>query len=161
LEAAPSTVPSIPPTDPNLFKAIVEQTLDAIVFADRNGVIQVWNRGAELVFGFGRAEAVGLSLDLIIPERFRRAHWEGFRRAIESGHTRPGDPVRTTRAIHKDGRKLYLDLSFGIVTGETGAVIGAVAVGRDCSARHLAQRAQDARVVGLERPAPGGAGTTT
>lgn len=142
MEAAPSTVPSMPSMDPNLFQAIVEQTLDAIVFADRKGVIQVWNRGAELVFGFGRDEAIGKSLDIIIPERFRRAHWEGYRRAIESGHTRPGNPVRTTRAIHKDGRKLYVDLSFGVVTGKTGSVIGAVAMGRDCSARYLAERAQ-------------------
>lgn len=136
----PRDVSSISQPGPELFQAIVEQTLDAIVFADRQGVIQVWNHGAELVFGFGRAEAIGTSLDLIIPERFRHAHWQGFRRAIESGHTRPGDPVRTTRAIHKDGRKLYVDLSFGVVKDETGSVIGAVAMGRDCTARYLAQQ---------------------
>lgn len=136
-----------------LFKAIVEQTPDAIIFADRDGVIRVWNRGAAAVFGFSAAEAVGSSIDIIIPERFRRAHWEGFRNAIESGHTRHGDYVRTTRSTHQDGRKLYVDLSFGLVTSGAGSVVGSVAVGRDCTARYLAQSAGRPRLTDLERQA--------
>lgn len=126
--------------DPSLFRAIVEQTPDAIVFTDRDGVIRVWNRGAEAVFGFSADEVLGHSLDVIIPERFRRAHWEGFHQAIDNGHTRYGSQVRTTRSIHKDGRKLYVDMSFGLVLGAAGAVLGAVAVGRDCSVRYLSER---------------------
>jgi len=136
-----------------LFKAIVEQTPDAIIFADRDGVIRVWNRGAAAVFGFSAAEAIGSSLDIIIPERFRRAHWEGFRNAMESGHTRHGDYVRTTRSTHQDGRKLYVDLSFGLVTSGAGLVVGSVAVGRDCTARYLAQSAGCAGLTELERQA--------
>ena len=136
-----------------LFKAIVEQTSDAIIFADRDGVIRVWNRGAAAVFGFSAAEAVGSSLDIIIPERFRRAHWEGFRNAIESGHTRHGDDVRTTRSTHQDGRKLYVDLSFGLATSGAGSVVGPVAVGRECSARYLSEKALRDRLTDLERKA--------
>ena len=127
---------------PGLFRALVEQTPDAVVFADRDGIIRVWNPAAEAVFGFGAAEAIGQSLDLIVPERFRRAHWEGFHRAMASGRTRPGDPVRVTRSLHKLDRKLYVEISFGLIKDESGTAIGSVAVGRDCSARFLAEKAR-------------------
>ena len=71
-------------TDLRPFEAIVEQTPDAIIFADCDGMILVWNRGAETVFGFSGAEVIGSSLDVIIPERFRRTHWEGFHCAKDS-----------------------------------------------------------------------------
>lgn len=137
--------------DPCWFEGIVEQISEAVIFADREGLIRVWNRGAEVLFGFAATEAVGSSLDLIIPERFRPAHWAGFRQAIESGCTRPGAPVRTTRALHKDGRKLYVDMSFGIVTGADGAAIGSVAMARDGSARQAQEAALRARIAALEQ----------
>ena len=132
----------------NLFQAIVEQAPDAIIFADRGGAIRVWNSGAETVFGYTAAEVLGKSLDVIIPERLRGAHWEGFRRAIETGQTKHGNRVLTTRSIHKNGSKLYVDLSFGLVSDEAGAVIGAIAVGRDGTARYLSEGASRARVGG-------------
>lgn len=135
------TTPPSPSADPNLFAAIVEQVADAIVFADREGVIRVWNRAAETLFGFSAVEAVGSSLDIMIPERLRKAHWDGYRNALERGHTRGGGQVRTTRAVHKDGRKLYVDMSFGVVTGSDGAVLGSVAMARDATARYLAEAA--------------------
>ncbi len=135
----------------NRFQAIVEQAPDAIIFADRDGSIQVWNRGAETVFGYSAAEVVGRSLDVIIPERLRRAHWEGFRRAIETGQTKYGNQVLTTRSVHKDGSKLYVDLSFGLVRDRAGAVTGALAIGRDCTTRYLSDSALQARVSELEQ----------
>ena len=135
-----------------LCDAILAQTPDAIVFADRDGVIRRWNLGAEALFGFSAADVIGRSLDIIIPERFRQAHWDAFHRAVASGRTRRGDSVRTTRADHKSGRKLYVDLSFGLVKDASGAVIGSVAVGRDCSARYLAEKALRERLAALEGP---------
>src|SRR5450759_3746021 len=126
----------------NLFQAIVEQAPDAIIFADREGAIRVWNHRAEAVFGYAAAEVLGNTLDLIIPERFRHAHWEGFRRAVDSGQTKYGDRVLTTRSVHKDGSKLYVDLSFGLIRNEAGAIAGALAVGRDCTARHIERAAR-------------------
>ena len=123
------------PTSPYLFEAIVQQSAEAIVFADCGGVIRVWNRGAEALFGFSAAEAVGHSLDIMIPERLRRAHWEGFDRAIAQGRVAHDGQVRTTRAVHRDGRKLYVDMSFGIVTGADGAILGSVAMARAVAAR--------------------------
>jgi len=129
----------------NLFQAIVEQAPDAIIFADRDGAIRVWNRGAESIFGYAAAEVLGKSLDVIIPERLRGAHWEGFRRAIDTGQTKYGNRVLTTRSVHKHGGKLYVDLSFGLVKDGAGAVSGALAVGRDSTARYLAEGASRVR----------------
>jgi PAS domain S-box-containing protein len=133
-----------------LAQAIVDQAPDAIIFADRGGIIRVWNRGAARIFGYPAAEALGASLDLIIPERFRRAHWEGFRRALDTGRTRYADRVLTTRSAHRDGSKLYVDLSFGLVADRNGAILGALAIGRDCTARYAADAAMKARLASLE-----------
>ena len=129
----------------SLHRAIVEQSQDAIIFADREGIIRLWNRGAEIIFGYAASEAVGHSLDLIVPDRFRQAHNEGFRRAVASGMVRHDGRVLTTRSQHKYGSRLYVDLSFGLVKDESGAVTGAFAIGRDCTARFLEQAAQRAR----------------
>jgi len=134
----------------NLLQAIVAQAPDAIIFADREGAIRVWNRGAETVFGYAAAEVLGSSLDVIIPERLRRAHWEGFHRAVDTGQTKYTGRVLTTRSVHKDGSKLYVDLSFGLIRNGAGAIAGALAVGRDCTARHLAESALRTRLVELE-----------
>jgi PAS domain S-box-containing protein len=138
------------PFEPALFEAIVEQIPDAVVFADRDGVIRIWNRGAEAVFGFSANEVLGQSLDVIVPERLRAAHWVAFRRAVDGGRTRLANQVRTTRSLHKDGRKLYVDLSFAVITGAAGEAAGAVAVGRDCSERYLSDKALRDRLTTLE-----------
>lgn len=135
---------------PALSQAIVDQAPDAIIFADRGGIIRVWNRGAERIFGYPAADALGARLDLVIPERFRRAHWEGFQRAIDTGRTKYADRVLTTRSAHRDGSKLYVDLSFGLVTDDSGAILGALAIGRDCTARYGADAALRARLATLE-----------
>jgi PAS domain S-box-containing protein len=116
--------------DFNLHRAIVAQSPDAIIFADVTGTIRVWNKAAEQLFGHTAAEAVGQTLDIIIPERFREAHWRGFHHAVANGATRSGGRALTTRSAHKDGGKLYVDVSFGLVKDPSGAVIGALAVGR-------------------------------
>lgn len=135
----------------NLFKAIVEEAPDAIIFSDPDGKIRVWNRGAEALFGYSPAEVLGESLDVIIPQRLRSAHWDGFRRAVDSGRTKYVNRVLTTRSVHKDGSKLYVDLSFALVIDENGAVTGALAVGRNCTARYMADKALRERVLALEK----------
>ena len=126
--------------DSNLFQAIVEQAPDAVIFADRDGAIRVWNRGAESIFGYAAAEVLGNSLDVIIPERLRNAHWQGFRNAIDTGLTKYTGRVLTTRSAHKNGEKLYVDLSFNLVRDQDGAIVGALAIGRDCTERYLSDR---------------------
>ncbi len=137
--------------DLELLKAIVMQAPDAVIFADRDGTIRVWNRGAATIFGYTAAEALGNNVDLIIPDRFRRAHGEGFRRAMDTGRVKHVDRVMTTRSMRKDGSKLYVDLSFGLMRDRAGTVIGALATARDCTARHESDAALRARVLELER----------
>jgi PAS domain S-box-containing protein len=131
-------------------RALVEQVADAIIFADRDGLIRVWNAGAEAVFGYAEHEALGQSLDLIIPERFRSAHWTAFDRAISTGRTKHGREAMTTRAVAKDGIDLYVDLSFALVGDGAGQVLGAVAMARDVTARYRAERELRRRVADLE-----------
>jgi PAS domain S-box-containing protein len=126
----------------NLHAAIIDQAQDAIIFADRSGIVRVWNRGAEVLFGYSAAEAVGQGLDIIIPEKFRHAHHEGFRHAMESGHAKLDGRVMTTRAHNKYGSRVHVDLSFALVKDATGHVVGASAIGRDVTARHQEQIAQ-------------------
>jgi PAS domain S-box-containing protein len=138
-------------TELDLFQAIADQTSDAIIFADRDGAIRVWNHGAEAIFGYSAAEVLGKSLDVIIPERLRGAHWEGFRRAVETGQTKQGGRILTTRSVHKNGSKLYVELSFGLVRDRDGTVAGAFAIGRDGTARYVSDRALRVRVSELEK----------
>jgi len=134
----------------DLCAKIVEAASEAVIFADREGRIRLWNRGAELLFGYAAAEAEGQRLDIIVPERLRRAHWDAFDRSIETGHTKHVDRVLTTRSMHKNGARLYVDLSFGLVNDAQGAVLGAFAIGRDCTERYLAEANAKARLAELE-----------
>lgn len=133
-----------------VYRRIVEQTTDAVIFADRKGLIRIWNRGAEAVFGFPAAEALGQSLDIIIPEELRKRHWEGYNRAIEAGRTRLGSRVLVTRGLHRDGSRLYVDLSFAVIVDDEGRAEGALAIGRNVTERYLADRALKKRVAELE-----------
>lgn len=133
-----------------LCRGIVEAASEAIILADRDGRIRLWNRGAERLFGYAPAEVIGQSLDVIIPERLRGAHWEAYYRSIETGCTKHTDRVLTTRSMHKSGDKLYVDLSFALVKDANGLVLGAFAIGRDRTARYLADAAMKARLVELE-----------
>ncbi len=134
----------------DLYQAIVNHASDAIIFADRAGAIRVWNRGAEALFGYSASEVIGRSLDVIIPERLRRAHWEGFNASVNAGVTKYAGRVLTTRAVHKDGSNLYVSLSFGLVKDRDGAVSGALAIGRDCTVAYRTEKELRARVAELE-----------
>ena len=124
---------------------IIEQAADALIFADVQGVIRVWNAAAAAVFGFEAEEALGQNLDLIIPENLRGAHWAGFHQAVESGVTRLGGRAALTRALHKSGKRLYVDLSFAVVRDASGTLIGSVAMARDATVRHEEEKARRQR----------------
>lgn len=129
----------LPPGELELRATIVDQMADAVVLVDRDGLIRLWNRGAEVLFGFSAAEALGATLELIVPSRFWRGHDQGFRRAIASGSLRLDGQVMTTRSNHKHGCRLYVDFTFGMLKDASGAVTGIFAVGRDATARHMEQ----------------------
>lgn len=121
---------------------ILDQAADAIVYADRDGIIRRWNRAAEALFGYAAADALGRSVELIVPEKLRPAHWRGFDAAIESGTLKLSGKPTLTRSQHPNGDKLYVELSFALVKDSaSGALVGAVAVARDATERVAAQRA--------------------
>lgn len=135
------------------FGRIVEEAPDALIFADRDGAIRVWNAAAERIFGFSAAEAVGQSLDLIIPEAFRDRHWTGFDRALADGDTKYRGQVLPTRATRKEGGDFYVELSFAMLHGADGAIVGALAQARDITERFESDRAMRRRVRELEQAA--------
>ncbi len=124
------------------FGEVVDQAPVSIIVSDREGNIIAWNRASESLFGFTSADVLGKSLDIISPEHLRKAHWDGFHGSVASGSTKYAGRVMTTRALHKDGRKLYVDFSFGLLTDAGGAVIGVMSAGRDATERFLAERAR-------------------
>ncbi len=115
---------------PALAERIIDCAADALIAVDVRGVITHWNRACEALFGFARDEAVGASVDLIIPERLRAAHWAGFRRAIEDGRTRLPPRATLTRALHRSGAAVYVEMTFAVVTDDDGRALGSVAVAR-------------------------------
>lgn len=120
---------------------IAEDVADALIYSDRSGTIMRWNRAATALFGFSAVEALGQNLDLIIPEHLRAAHWKGFEAALASGRTRLAGKPTLTRALHKSGRKLYIEMTFALVRDSGGNVLGSVAMARDVTERVERERA--------------------
>lgn len=125
-----------------LAERILDQMADAMIYSGRDGKIARWNHAAAALFGFSPEEALGQSLDLIIPEHLRAAHWRGFEAAMTSGAMKLQGRPTLTRAVHKSGRKLYVELTFAIVdSGAADDVHGSVAVARDVTERVERERA--------------------
>jgi PAS domain S-box-containing protein len=118
-----------------LGQALLTSSSDAIVATDREGHITFWNPGAERIFGFAANEAVGQSLDLIIPENLRARHWEGFHHVMKTGVSRYGDgDLLSVPGLTKGGRRISVEFTIAMLRDETG-VAGTVAVMRDVTKR--------------------------
>ena len=133
--------------DPEQF---VQAAGDAIIAAGADGSIVLWNPAAERVFGYTECEALGRSLDLIIPERFRQRHWDGYRQVMQTGHTRYGSEVLRVPALHKDGRTLSIAFTVALLRapGDGARVIAAIV--RDETSRWSEERALRQRLAELE-----------
>ena len=129
---------------------LVSAVGDAIVVSDAQGLITLWNKAAERLFGYSEAEALGRSLDLIIPERLRERHWEGYARTMETGITRYGSEVLQVPAIDKAGRSFSIAFTVALLHAPGGKVSGIAAVIRDDTRRFEKDRAQRKRISELE-----------
>jgi PAS domain S-box-containing protein len=129
--------------DPAQFaERLVSDMSDAIVYADAEGVIRLWNRGATRIFGFTEAEALGCSLDIIIPEALRERHWQGYRATMRTGRSRYGDGhILSVPAVRKDGGRISVEFTIVPFTGDSGRMIGIAAIMRDATARFEEMRA--------------------
>jgi PAS domain S-box-containing protein len=131
-------------------ESFVHAAGDAIVAVGNDGKIILWNPAAERVFGFTAADAVGQSLDLIIPERFRERHWNGFHQVMLSGQTRYGSEVLRVPALHKDGRALSIAFTVALVKSSDSQTNSIVAVVRDETQRWNEERELRRKLAELE-----------
>ncbi len=145
-------------TDPVDFcTRLVAGMPDAVVYADRDGLIRVWNPGAERMFGFPAAEALGRSLDLIIPEGARARHWDGYRATMASGQTRyGGGETLAVPALRKDGTRISVEFTIVPFRDTAGHMAGIAAVLRDVTARFEETRALRREIAALRAQAGGG-----
>ncbi len=121
---------------PGLAETLLESASDAIVATDRAGRITFWNPGAARIFGFAADEAIGQSLDLIIPENLRARHWAGFRHVMETGTSRYGHgDLLSVPALTKDGRRVSVEFTIVMLRDREQQVAGTVAVMRDATRR--------------------------
>lgn len=124
---------------------------DAVVVSDASGAITLWNKAAERLFGYTEAEALGLSLDIMIPERMRQRHWDGYQKTMETGITRYGTEVLQVPAIDKAGRSFSIAFTVALLYSADKKVSGIAAVIRDDTRRFEKDRAQRKRISELER----------
>ncbi len=125
-----------------LGRAVLEAAPDAVVLSDSEGVIRFWNTGAERLFGFAAAEALGRPLDIIIPEPQRARHWAGFRRVMETGESRYGaGEVLAVPGLRKDGGRISLEFTIVPLRDPAGRMEGMAAILRDVTRRFEELRA--------------------
>jgi PAS domain S-box-containing protein len=135
------------------FEQLINAIGDAIVISDARGSITLWNPGAERMFGFTQDEAMGKSLDLIIPERLRGRHWDGYHQTMATGETRYGNDVLRVPAVHKDGRALSISFTVALLHSPQNELTGIVAVIRDETSRFQEDRMLRKRLAELEASA--------
>jgi PAS domain S-box-containing protein len=119
-----------------LFEHILRDAADAIIYADARGIIRFWNAGAERIFGYEAREAIGRSLDLIIPEKLRARHWQGYRQVMASGQSRYGaGDLLAVPGQRKDGTRVSLEFTIVPLRDDAGAMLGMAAILRDVTQR--------------------------
>jgi PAS domain S-box-containing protein len=133
-----------------VYATLCEESPDAILFADREGLIQFWNRGAETIFGYSAAEAIGRPLELIIPEKLQQRHNDGYQAVTASGTTKYGSDLLSVPARHKDGSRLFSDFSIVMVKDAAGQMQGIAAIMRDSTAQKIKEKELKERINQLE-----------
>ena len=125
-----------------LAKAVLSTASDAIIAADKDGIIRFWNPGAERIFGYSSEAAVGTSLDIIIPERLRQRHWHGYDQVMNGGESRYGHgDILAVPSIRKDGAAISIEFTIVPLRDDAGALIGLAAILRDVTKRFEEMRA--------------------
>jgi PAS domain S-box-containing protein len=123
---------------------------DAIMFADREGIIRLWNQGAERIFGYPAEQAIGQSLDLIVPEKLRGRHWDGYHKTMATGVTRYGSEMLSVPATHRNGTRISTEFSIVMLVDDDNKPFGVAAIMRDITERHLKEKQLRERLAELE-----------
>ncbi len=130
--------------------ALVAAVGDAVMVCDANGLITLWNPAAERLFGYSEAEALGQSLDIIIPQRQQQRHWDGYHQTMKSGVTKYGHDLLKVPALRKDGQTLSIAFTVALIHRPDGTISGIAAVVRDESARFAQDRETRKKIAELE-----------
>ncbi len=132
------------------YRTLVRDAPDAIIYADGQGMIAFWNKGAERIFGFSEAEAMGKSLDIIIPENLRQRHWEGFAETMRTGKTRYGaGDVLAVPALRKDGSRISIEFTILPFPDRNGRILGMAAILREVTKKFEELKALRKQVAAL------------
>jgi PAS domain S-box-containing protein len=132
-----------------LCRRLVEESRDAIIFVDKDGLIRLWNAGAGAMFGYRADEMEGQSLDRIIPEALRARHNEGFRRAMAKGESRYATDLLAVPGLTKDGSRISLEFTITLIKDDEGRVLGAAAIIRDVTIRWRREQELKKRLAAL------------
>ncbi len=136
-------------------RTLAEESPDAVIYADSSGLIRFWNRGAERIFGYAAAEAIGQPLDIIIPQTLRKRHWDGYRETMRTGKTRYGEgDLLAVPALRKDGRRISIEFTIVPYHDDFGAMLGIGAILRDVTARFEEMKALRAAAAGQAAAKP-------
>src|SRR6266496_4105235 len=138
------------PTHQSLCESIVDQSPTAIVVGDREGIVRLWNAGAQTMFGWSAEEALGKSMDMIIPEKHRPRHWEGYDRVMGTGVTKYGRNLLAVPALTKDGRRISVEFNVVLLKDAAGRVLGIAASLQDVTARWERDKSLRAHLAELE-----------
>ncbi len=141
---------------PRFFRELVTRCADAIVYADKEGTIRFWNAGAVRIFGFAEDEAVGKSLDLIIPENLRQRHWQGFDQTMRTGESRYGaGDILAVPAMRKDGARISVEFTILPFRDDQGRMLGIGAILRDVTRRFEQMRTLQREIAAMRGAAAG------
>ena len=130
---------------------------DAVIYADAQGRIRFWNDAASRIFGYRETEALGQSLDLIIPERLRGRHWQGYEHVMKGSESRYGaGDLLAVPALHKDGRQISVEFTILPLHDDAGTILGIAAFLRDVTARFEEVRGLRRELAALRNREPQG-----
>ena len=132
------------------FEQLLHALGDGVIVSDTSGKITFWNAAATRIFGFAENEAIGQSLDLIVPQRQRDRHWDGYHKTMATGQTRYGADLLRVPALHKEGKPLSIAFTVALLHGSNGEVSAIVALVRDETERWGEERKLKARLAQLE-----------
>jgi PAS domain S-box-containing protein len=118
--------------------------------SDVAGKIIAWNPAAVRMFGYTEAEALGATLDIITPERFRKRHWDGYHQTMATGVTKYGTTLLRVPAVNKAGETLSIAFGVALLFGPNGKPTAIASIIRDETARFTEERALRRRIVELE-----------
>jgi PAS domain S-box-containing protein len=150
---AKSTSGTFTPTNDWLYQHIVEDSRVAVIYGDAAGIVRLWNKGAEEIFGWTAEEALGRSMDLIIPEKHRASHWEGYYRVMKTGVTKYGRNVLAVPALTKGGHRVSIEFNVVLLKAPSGEVVGIAAILQDVTARWERDKALRQRLAAAEAKA--------